>query len=172
FAYMCVFFAALGGLVFECLAIRMLALLCGASFITTACAVAAILLAIALGTRISLFLPTNKNTRLTLALALSLAAAAMALTVILLPHLNNVFQAIRHLTFAEFSQPDKHARWIAYLYPRLILSLIFCLPGATGLSLIFPVAAKSASRPLDMLRLYIAGGLGTALAPLIFIASI
>jgi spermidine synthase len=172
FTYMCVFFAALAGLVFECLSIRMLALLCGASFITTACAVAATLLAIALGTRISLFLPTNKNTRLTLALALSLAASGVALLVILLPHLNNVFQAVRQLTLAEFSETGRHVRWLAYLYPRLVLALIFCLPGATGLSLVFPVAARGASRPLDMLRLYIAGGLGTALAPIVFLASV
>jgi tetratricopeptide (TPR) repeat protein len=172
FTYVSVFFAALAGLVFECLAIRLLALLGGASFITTACAVAATLLAITLGTRISLFLPAHKNTRLTLSLALCLAASGVALTVVLLPHLNNVFQAVRHLTFAELSEADRHSRWLAYFYPRLILALIFCLPGATGLSLIFPVAARSASRPFDMLRLYIAGGLGTALAPLVFITCI
>ncbi len=172
FSYAAVFFAALAGLLFECISIRMLALICGSSFISTACAVAATLLAIALGTRIAIFLPAHKNTRLPLAMSLAFAAFGLALALILVPHLNNVFQALRQLGAGEFSQAERHGRWLAYMYPRLMLSLIFCLPGATGLSMIFPAAAKSASRPLDLLRLYIAGGIGTALAPLVFVSGL
>ncbi len=170
FTFVCVFAASLFGLLFECLAIRMLALLCGASFVTTTCAVAATLLAIALGARIALFLPVHKNTRLPLALALGFAAIGLALVLILLPHLNNVFQALRQLTLSDFSGSQRQIRWLGYLYPRLILSLIFCLTGGTGLSILFPVAAKTASRPQDMLSLYIAAGLGTMIAPLVFMA--
>ena len=55
------------------------------------------------------------------------------------------------------------------LYPRLALALIFCLPAATGLGLIFPLAARSLARVGDMLKLYLAAGLGTVIAPLLFI---
>jgi len=172
YTYISVFLAALAGLLFECLAIRLLALICGASFVTTTSAVAATLLAITLGSRLAINIPVNKNTRLLLALAGAFAAAGLAMTVLLLPHLSNVFQAIRHLTYEGYTQEglaqfDAHRRWLAYLYPRIITALIFCLPGATALSLIFPLAAKNATRTSDMLRLYIAGGAGTALAPII-----
>ena len=172
FFYASVFIAATAALLFECLAIRIMNLLCGASFVTTSCVIAATLLALSLGSRIALLLPANKNTRLTLAMALSFAALGLAMTVLLLPHLNNIFQAMRHLAFSQLSDETRHARWLVYLYPRLILSLIFCIPGATGLSLIFPVAVKGASRSRDMLSLYVASGLGTALAPVVFMLGI
>jgi spermidine synthase len=166
FAAVCL--ASLLGLLFECISIRTMALLGGASFVTTSCVIAAILLGIVLGTRLALFLPQNKNTPMTLALALSFAALGMSAVLVLLPHLSSLFQGLRHITLGQAPPDDRHLHWLGYLYPRLVLSLIFCLPGAAGLSLIFPVTSRSASRPLDTLRLYIAGGLGTALAPIVF----
>ncbi|MBU6450307.1 MAG: fused MFS/spermidine synthase [Cyanobacteria bacterium REEB67] len=168
FTYTCVMAAALVGLLFECLAIRLLSLVCGASFITTTCAITATLLAIAIGARLALLIPGGKNMRLTMAMAISLAALGLALSLLLLPHLVNIFQALRQLAGHTSAQASLHARSLAYLYPRLLLALTLCLPGATGLSLLFPLAARGASRPDDILRLYIAGGIGTALAPALY----
>jgi spermidine synthase len=168
FTYACVLASSLTGLLFECLAIRLLSLICGASFVTTACTITATLLAIALGARLALLISPGKNTRLTMAAALSLAALGLALSLLLLPHLDNVFQALRQLAGQTPELASVHSKFLAYLYPRLFLALTFCLPGATGLALLFPLAAKGASRPGDILRLYIAGGIGTAMAPAIY----
>ncbi|MBS2005906.1 MAG: fused MFS/spermidine synthase [Cyanobacteria bacterium SZAS TMP-1] len=169
YTYAGVFIASLAALLFECLSIRLLALICGASFVTTTSAITATLLGIALGTRFSLLFPSSKNTRLVITAALAISALGLASTIVMVPHLANVFQALRQLTYEGAAEADRHARWLAYLYPRLITALVFCVPAATALSFVFPLAARGASRSADMLKLYIAGGAGSALAPILLV---
>jgi spermidine synthase len=155
--------AAFISIYLECLQIKLLNLIMGASYVTTCGVFTATMLAVAAGARLALATPRRKSVRPYLYCALSLSALTLSLTVFLLPLLNSIFQALRLL-----SAGGEMSALMRYFYPRMILSLIFCLPATTALSTLFPLAARVVSRPEDTLKLYMAAGVGTMLAPVVF----